>query len=60
MNFNKFQTSIRKQLDQGRRAYFSLVVKADKLELPIDIQCYIFDILEFPILKYGDSTSGHI
>ena len=63
MNYNnKYEKAIRKQLDQGRKAQFSLLVKANKLELPIDIQCNLFEKLVFPIMLYGceiwgDSTS---
>ena len=35
---NKFEKALRKQLDEGRKTRFSLLVKANKLELPIDIQ----------------------
>ena len=44
MNYNnKYGKAIRKQLDQGRKAQFSLLGKAKKLELPIDIQCNLFE-----------------
>ena len=44
MNYNnKYEKAIRKQLDQGRKAQFSLLVKAKKLELPIDIYCNLFE-----------------
>ena len=44
MNYNnKYEKAIRKHLDQGRKAQFSLQVKANKLELPIDIQCNLFE-----------------
>ena len=46
MNYNnKYEKAIRKQLDQGRKAQFSPLVKANKLELPIDIQCNLFEKL---------------
>ena len=38
---NKFPNAIRKQLDQGRRAQFALLVKARKLDLPIDVPMYL-------------------
>ena len=39
MNFtNPFATAIKKQLDQGRRAQFSMLIKARNLDLPIDIR----------------------
>ena len=53
MNYNnKYEKAIRKQLDQGRKAQSSLLVKANKLELPIDIQCNLFEKLVFPIMLY--------
>ena len=59
MNYNnKYEKSIRKQLDQGRKAQFSLLVKANKLELPIDIQCNLFEKLVFPIMLYGCEIWG--
>ena len=54
MNYNnKYEKAIRKQLDQGRKAQFSLLVKANKFELPIDIQCNLLEKLVFPIMLYG-------
>ena len=50
---NNYEKAIRKQLDQGRKAQFFLLVKAKKLELPIDIQCNLFEKLVFPIMLYG-------
>ena len=48
MNYNnKYEKAIRKQLDQGRKAQFSLLVKANKFELAIDIQCNLFENLYF-------------
>ena len=59
MNYNnKYEKAIRKQLDQGRKAQFSLLVKANKLELPIDIQCNLFEKLVFPIMLYGCEIWG--
>ena len=38
MNYNnKFEKAIRKQMDQGRKTQFSLLVYANQLEFPIDI-----------------------
>ena len=54
MNYNnKHERAIRKQLDQGRKAKFSLLVKAKKLELAIDIECKLFKKLVLPIMLYG-------
>ena len=53
---NKFATVTRKQLDQGRGAQFSLLVKARKLDLPIDVQCILFDKTFIPVLLYGSEV----
>ena len=59
MNYNnKYEKAIRKQLDQGRKAQFSLLVKTKKLELPIDIQCNLFEKLVFLIMLYGCEIWG--
>ena len=59
MNYNnKNEKAIRKQLDQGRKAQFSLLVKTNKLELPLDIQCNLFEKLVFPIMIYGCEIWG--
>ena len=55
---NKFAKAIRKQLDQGRRAQFALLVKARKLDLPIDVQCILFDKTVIPVLLYGSEVWG--
>ena len=48
-NFNnKTKKTIAKQVTQARRAMFSLVSKARKLDLPIDIQLELFDQLVIP------------
>ena len=56
---NKTKKSIRKQISQARRAMFSLISKARKLDLPIDIQLELFDQLVSPILLYGCEVWGH-
>ena len=59
MNYNKkFVKAIRKQLDQGRKAQFSMLLNARKLHLPIDIQCDLFEKLVFPVLIYGCEVWG--
>ena len=59
MNFNnKFNKAIKKQLDQGRKALFSMLVKTKKLNMPIDIECTLFEKLVFPILLYGCEIWG--
>ena len=43
MNFNNtFAKSMKEQLDQGRRAQFSVLIKARNLDLPIDIQTKLY------------------
>ena len=44
MNFNNtyYAKAMKKQLDQGRRAQFSMLFKARNLDLPIDIQTKVF------------------
>ena len=54
MNFNNtFAKAMKKQLDQGRRAQFSMLIKARNLDLPIDIQIKLFESIVCPILLYG-------
>ena len=59
MNFNnKFNKAIKK-LDQCRKALFSMLVKTiKKLNMPIDIECNVFEKLVFPILLYGCEIWG--
>ena len=53
MNFNNtFAKSMKKQLDQGRRAQFSMLINARNLDLPIDIQTNLFESIICPILFY--------
>ena len=59
MNYNNtFSKAIRKQLDQGRKAQFSMLIKTRKLMLPVDIQCTLFESLVFPVLLYGCEIWG--
>ena len=58
MNYNnKFDKTMKKQLDQGRKAQFYLLVKG-KMLFPIDIQCNLFEKLVFPIMLYGCEIWG--
>ena len=52
MNFNnKFNKAIK--IDQGQKALFSMLVKTKKkLNIPIDIECNLFEKLVFQILLY--------
>ena len=53
---NNFAMAIRKQLDKGRRAHFSLLLKARKLDLRIDVQGIIFAKTTIPVLLYGSEN----
>ena len=59
-NDNKFAKAIRKQLDRGRRAQFSLLVKSSKLDLPIDVQYILFDKTIIPVVLYGNEVWGFL
>ena len=59
MNFNNtFAKAMKKLLDQGRRAQFSMLIKAKSLDLPIDIQTKLFESIVYPILLYGSEVWG--
>ena len=49
---NEFVKAMRKQLDQGRKAQFSMLIKCRKLELPIDMQCKLFESMVIPVKLY--------
>ena len=55
---NTFAKAMKKQLDQGRRAQFSMLIKARNLDLPIDIQIKLFESIVCPILLYGSEVWG--
>ena len=58
-NYNgRFAKAISKQVSQARRALFSLLSKAVKLRLPVDIVVHLFDQLVKPILLYGCEVWG--
>ena len=58
-NYNgRFDKTISKQVSQTRRALFSLLSKAVKLRLPVDIVVQLFDQLVKPILLYGCEVWG--
>jgi len=60
LNYNGlFNKAVAKQVNQARRAMYSLVLKAHKLQLPIDIQCELFNQLVLPILLYGSEIWGY-
>ncbi len=59
-NYNgKYKKAITKQVAQAKRAMYSMVGKARKLGLPVDIQLHLFDSLILPILLYGCEVWGH-
>ena len=47
-----------KQIDQARKAMFSMLTKARRLQLPVDIQIDLFDKTVLPILLYGSEVWG--
>ena len=53
--FGKTKTHL---VDQARKALFSLIRKARKLFLPLDIQLHLFDSMITPILLYGTEVWG--
>ena len=59
-NYNgTFKKAISKQVTQARRALYSMLAKAKKLKLSVDIQCHLFDHLILPILLYGSEIWGY-
>ena len=59
VNYNgSFMKAINKQVNQARRALYSLKSKWAKLELPIDVQCELFDRMIMPIALYGCEIWG--
>ena len=55
---NHFAKAMKQQLDQGRKAQFSMLVIARNLDLLIDIQCKLFEAVVFPTLLYGCEVWG--
>ena len=59
-NYNgNYKKMIAKQITQARKALYCMLTKARKLQLPIDIQCQLFDHLVLPILLYGSEVWGY-
>ena len=59
-NYNgKYKKMIQKQITQARKALCCMLAKARKLQLPIDIQCQLFDNLVLPVLLYGSEVWGY-
>ena len=55
---NTFRKAQVKQLNQARRAMYSLLSKTYQLHLPIDLLIELFDQLVLPILLYGSEVWG--
>ena len=55
---NEFFKVMRKQLDQARKAQFSMLIKCRKPELPIDMQCKLFESMVIPVILYGCEIWG--
>ena len=53
-----FKKAITKQISQAKSAMFSLIAKAQRLNLPIDIVVELYDQLVLPILLYGSEIWG--
>ena len=59
INFNNtFAKAMKKQLDYGRKAQFSVLIEARNIDLPIDIQTKLFESVVCPILLYGSEVWG--
>ena len=59
-NFNGSHfKAMKKQIDQARKAMFSLLTKARRLCLPVDLQLELFHKTVLPILLYGCEVWGH-
>ena len=54
-NNGRFLKAISKQVSQARRALFSLLSKAVKLRLPVDIVVQLFGV---HVLRAGSSENG--
>ncbi len=58
-DFNgKFTKVKNKQIIHAKRASFSIIAKAQKLELPVDLHLHFFDTCILPILLYGSEIWG--
>ena len=54
-----FKVAMRKQIKQAKRDLFSLLSKARRLQLPLDLQCHPLDTCVLPILLYGCEIWGY-
>ena len=58
-NYNgSFTKAMEKQTDQARKAMFSMLTKARRLQLPVDIQIELFEKTVLPVLLYGCEVWG--
>ena len=58
-NYNgSFTKAMEKQTDQARKAMFSMLTKARRLQLPVDIQIDLFEKTVLPVLLYGCEVWG--
>ena len=55
---NSFKKAQNKQVNQARRAMYSLRMKSRRLNLPVDLEIDLFDKLVIPILLYGSEVWG--
>ena len=59
INYNgSFTKAIEKQIGQARKAMFSMITKARRLQLPVDIQLELFEKTVVPVLLYGCEVWG--
>jgi len=58
-SFNgKFLKTKKKLLDQALKAMYSVLQKARKLYLPVEMQLNLFETMVAPILLYGSEVWG--
>ena len=48
----RYSKNLKKQISQAKRALFALLGKSRKPQLPLDLQCHLFDACIVPILLY--------
>ena len=59
-NYNgNYKNMIAKQITQATKALYCMLTKARQLQLPIDVQCQLFDHLVLSILLYGSEVWGY-
>ena len=55
---NNFDAAMDKQISQANRALNNLLMKATRLQLPVDIIMSLYNILVIPVLLYGCEVWG--